>query len=104
MCQLIQTQASGYCKIIEQLPIPRIILTRAFCDSEVDYTGSFEMEPKTGRGSKTIKAQRVYIAKFVCMSTKSVHLEAVSDLSTSAILTTLTGIISRRGNHILSHT
>lgn len=81
-------------QLMGQLPAERVNLTRAFYNTGVDYAGPFDIASKTGRGAKLIKA---YIAIFVCMSTKAVHLEAVSDLTTTAFLATLTRFVSRRG-------
>lgn len=88
-------------QLMGQLPSPRITLTRAFHNSGIDYAGPLEIASKPGRGSKIIKG---FIAIFVCMSTKAVHLEAVSDLTTSAFLAALTRFISRRGIPHTIHT
>jgi Family of unknown function (DUF5641) len=57
----------------------------------VDYAGPLTL--KLTRRTST----KAYIAIFVCMSTKAVHIELVSDLSAKAFLAALSRFISRRG-------
>lgn len=49
----------------------------------VDYTGPLLIHSASGRGHKSHKA---YIALFVCMVTRAIHHELVSDCSTAAFL------------------
>ncbi|XP_050315584.1 uncharacterized protein LOC126750120 [Anthonomus grandis grandis] len=76
-------------QIMASLPIERITISRPFQKVGVDF-GSSRL-----RKANVIKG---YIALFVCMSTKAVHLEIVSSLSTEAFLMTFKRVISRRGN------
>ncbi|XP_066260985.1 uncharacterized protein [Euwallacea similis] len=77
------------------LPRERVVCSRPFDKVGVDFGGPF-----TVKASKLKKAQSLksYIAIFVCMATKAVHIELVSNLSTDAFLMTLKRFISRRGN------
>lgn len=52
------------------------------------------MRDRRGRGYKTNKA---YIAIFVCMTTKAVHIELNPSLETAAFLSAFRRFISRRG-------
>lgn len=47
-----------------------------------------------GRGYKTSKA---YVAIFVCMATKAVHIELVSDITAGAFVAALRRMVARRG-------
>ncbi|XP_076629121.1 uncharacterized protein LOC143345645 [Colletes latitarsis] len=77
-----------------QLPKNRIIFTRPFLVAGVDYCGPFHIKKKKLRNTKTIKT---YTAIFVCFSTKAVHIELVSDLTSDAFLAALKRSIARRG-------
>ncbi|KAF0754054.1 Uncharacterized protein FWK35_00018225 [Aphis craccivora] len=60
----------------------------------IDFAG-----PLTIRELKLRKARecKVYISVFICMTVKAVHLEIVTDLSTSAFLAALDRFVARRG-------
>ena len=77
-----------------QLPPSRITPSPAFFNVGVDYAGPFSMKTGTIRSARIVK---VYIALFVCMATKAIHLEVVSDLSTKAFIAALDRFSSRRG-------
>lgn len=81
-------------QIMGDLPESRVTPTRPFYNAGVDYTGYVDVKSNKGRGIKTTKG---YIAVFVCMATKAVHLELVSDLSTSAFIAALRRMAARRG-------
>ncbi|XP_076301466.1 uncharacterized protein LOC143219348 [Lasioglossum baleicum] len=76
------------------LPPARITPCRPFFRSGVDYAGPIHLRSGRGRGQLTVKG---YIAVFICLVTKAVHLEAVSDGSTETFLAALRRFISRRG-------
>lgn len=77
------------------LPRNRITFSRPFQKVGVDFGG-----PLLIKSSKLRKTplQKCYIALFVCMATKAIHLELVTSLSTEAFLLALKRFISRRGN------
>ncbi|XP_058457003.1 uncharacterized protein K02A2.6-like [Malaya genurostris] len=81
-------------QLMGSLPVPRVIATRAFTHVGVDYAGPLKIHASCVRGVKTTKG---YLAVFVCLSTKAIHLEAASDLSTSVFIAALRRFISRRG-------
>ncbi|XP_018402067.1 PREDICTED: uncharacterized protein LOC108779200 [Cyphomyrmex costatus] len=83
------------------LPRDRFVCSRPFANSGVDYCGPFLIKEKMHRNRGKIK---VYVSVFICLSSKAVHLELVSDLTTESFLATLKRFFSRRGksNLILS--
>lgn len=76
------------------LPEGRVTPARPFLRTGVDYAGPIHIRTSKGRGHKSHKA---FIAIFICMCTKAVHLEVVSDYSTEAFLAALRRFTARRG-------
>ncbi|XP_018402564.1 PREDICTED: uncharacterized protein LOC108779585 [Cyphomyrmex costatus] len=76
------------------LPAGRVNASRPFAHSGIDYAGPFMVRESRRRNARTHKA---YLALFVCFSTKCVHLELVSDLTTESFLAAFKRFISRRG-------
>lgn len=68
--------------------------TRAFLHCGLDYAGPFQTRTTPGRGHRSRKS---YIALFICMVVKAIHLELVSDYSTAAFLAAYDRFCSRRG-------
>lgn len=60
----------------------------------VDYCGPFELRASKGRG---IKAYKGYIAVFVCLTVKAIHVECVDGLTTDTFLAAFCPFVSRRG-------
>jgi hypothetical protein len=81
-------------QLMANLPAPRVTPSRPFSHTGVDYAGPVMLRTSKGRGHKATKA---FIAIFVCLATKAVHIEAVSDYSADAFLAALRRFISRRG-------
>lgn len=63
----------------------------------LDYAGPIQSAVRRGRGCKLVK---VYIAIFVCFTTKSIHLELVGDLTSNTFIMALKRFISRRGKPV----
>lgn len=79
-----------------ELPSNRVVIPqKPFNQTGVDYAGPFNIREKWGRGKRLLKS---YIALFICLSTKAIHLELVLDLSTESFIAALKRFISRRGN------
>ncbi|XP_022165266.1 uncharacterized protein LOC111030183 [Myzus persicae] len=80
--------------IMADLPSYRVQLHRPFSHVGMDYGGPFLVKEHRHRNAQSVK---VYLALFVCMSVKAVHLEIVTDLSTDAFLAALDRFVARRG-------
>ncbi|XP_036321200.1 uncharacterized protein LOC118735507 [Rhagoletis pomonella] len=76
------------------LPKERTTFSRAFTNTGVDFTGPFEIKSYRGRGCRISKG---YVCLFVCFTTKAIHLEATSDLSTPSFLAAFARFVGRRG-------
>ncbi|XP_026322793.1 uncharacterized protein LOC113232331 [Hyposmocoma kahamanoa] len=77
------------------LPRVRISPGRPFHASGVDFAGPIQMRVSKGRGHKAFKG---YICLFVCMKTRAIHLEAVSDLTSQGFIAAFRRFVSRRGH------
>lgn len=88
-------------QLMGNLPAPRVRVSQPFTHSGVDYAGPIAVKAWKGRGFKTFKA---YFAIFVCLATKAIHIELVSDLTTQAFIAALRRFTARRGlcSHIFS--
>ncbi|KAI5727516.1 hypothetical protein M8J77_003259 [Diaphorina citri] len=83
------------------IPKSRFEQGRPFLRVALDMGGPYLLKDGNRRNSPVTKA---YIAIFVCMSTRCMHLELVTSLTTEACLAALDRFISRRGlpTHLVS--
>ncbi|XP_055912003.1 uncharacterized protein LOC129946017 [Eupeodes corollae] len=81
-------------QLMGNLPAVRVRVSRPFTHTGVDYAGPIEVKSWKGRGGKIYKG---YFAIFVCLATKAIHLEAVSDMTTQAFLAAFRRFTARRG-------
>ncbi|XP_050313689.1 uncharacterized protein LOC126748481 [Anthonomus grandis grandis] len=88
-------RASPAQQIMSELPESRVTVSRPFNKVGVDYGGPFLIKSSNLRKAPLSKS---YIAIFVCMATKSVHIELVTDVSTEGFISSLKRFIARRGN------
>ncbi|XP_066157666.1 uncharacterized protein [Euwallacea fornicatus] len=77
------------------LPRERVVCSHPFDKVGVDFGGPFTVKVSKLKKAQSLKS---YVAIFFCMTTKAVHIELVSNLSTDAFLMTLKRFILRRGN------
>jgi len=94
-------KAAASQQLMGQLPLARVTVARPFINAEIDYVGPFEIKSGNTRSKTTTKC---YIALFICMATKAIHLELVSNLMSEAFIAALKCFIARRGliDHLYS--
>ena len=80
--------------VMGDLPQERVSHSRPFLNAGVDYCGPLHIKERRFRNRSKLK---VYVAIFICLSTKAVHLELVSDLTTEAFIASLKRLFTRRG-------
>ncbi|GFX65010.1 integrase catalytic domain-containing protein [Trichonephila clavipes] len=76
------------------LPTERITPDKVFNSTGIDLCGPFFIKNKYQRKGPEIK---VYVCIFICLVTKAIHLEIISDLTSQALIAALKRFISRRG-------
>ncbi|XP_046142527.1 uncharacterized protein LOC123987999 [Osmia bicornis bicornis] len=91
-CQRVKPRLAW--QMMGNLPATRITPARPFSSAGLDYAGPFQVRTAKGRGYKCYKG---YIALFVCFTTRAIHLEAVSDLTTRMFLAAYRRFAGRRG-------
>ncbi|XP_058448973.1 uncharacterized protein LOC131428930 [Malaya genurostris] len=82
-------------QLMGNLPSYRVQPSPAFFHTGVDYAGPFFIRALT-QARKPMITKR-YVCLFVCLSTRAIHLELVSSLTTDAFLATLRRFTGRRG-------
>ncbi|XP_025997412.1 uncharacterized protein LOC105200088 [Solenopsis invicta] len=80
--------------LMADLPVQRVTASRPFTHCGVDYAGPMLLKEGRRRNARLHKA---YISVFVCFSTKAVHLEIVTDLTSEAFIGAFKRFMSRRG-------
>ncbi|GFW91888.1 integrase catalytic domain-containing protein [Trichonephila clavipes] len=85
---------TGVDQLMRNLPSERVTPRAPFLNSGVDFCGPFQIKFKNQREGIFSK---VYVAIFVCLATKAIHLEAVNDLTTEAFIAALKRLCARRG-------
>ena len=76
------------------LPAERLLPSRPFSITGLDYAGPIPILFSKGRGAKTTKG---YVAIFICLVVKAIHIEIVSDLSSDAFIAAFSRFTARRG-------
>lgn len=76
------------------LPVYRVTQLRPFAKTGLDYAGPFLTRPRKIRDKTRFKT---YLCIFVCMVTKAVHLEILTDMTRDMFIACLDRFIARRG-------
>ncbi|UYV73742.1 hypothetical protein LAZ67_11000672 [Cordylochernes scorpioides] len=89
-------------RIIKQLALDEQRLTDQgrFFVTGIDFAGPFLIKRNMGRTTSTMNA---YVALFICFSTRAIHLELISSLTTDALISTIRRFIARRGKPATIH-
>ncbi|XP_055701775.1 uncharacterized protein LOC129801041 [Phlebotomus papatasi] len=80
-------------QLMSDCHISRVSGVHPFHRTGVDFCGPFHIKPPVR--SKT--RLKMYVALFICLATRAIHIELVADLTTSAFLASLRRFIARRG-------
>lgn len=81
-------------QIMGALPAARVVPSRPFRHCAMDYSGAIMVRTARGRGHHASKA---YVAVFVCLATKAVHIELAGDLTTAGFIAAYERFTARRG-------
>lgn len=81
-------------QLMGELPDRRVNPARAFQFSGVDFFGPVTIKARNGRGNVSEKG---YVAVFICLVTRAIHLEPVVGLSVGPFLAAFARFTSRRG-------
>jgi len=76
-------------------------VSRPFVNAGLNYVGPFEIKSGNTSSKTTTKC---YVALFICMANKAIHLELVSNLTSEAFIAALKRFKARRGliDHLYS--
>lgn len=86
-------------QIMADLPASRVTQSRSFLHTGLDLAGPIITKTYTGRsrGIHSNPTQKSYICIFVCMATKAIHIELISDTSAASFIAGFKRFVSRRG-------
>ncbi|UYV61690.1 hypothetical protein LAZ67_1005924 [Cordylochernes scorpioides] len=91
-CARFRTKAVQ--QLMGNLPTSRTNWTRPFTKTGIDFAGPVIVKTSNLRNARCDKA---CIALFICMFSKAIHIELVTNLTTEAFLAALRRFIGRRG-------
>jgi len=79
-------KAAASQQLMGQLPLASVTVSRPFVNAGINYVGPFEIQ--SGNTSSKTRT-KCYIALYICMATKAIHLELVSNLTSEAFIAAL---------------
>ncbi|UYV80526.1 hypothetical protein LAZ67_19000472 [Cordylochernes scorpioides] len=82
-------------RLMGDLPKEKLTPGKPFTIGGVDYAGSVTIRLTRGRVRRTEKG---YICLFVCLVTRAIHMELVTDASTPTFLAVFKRFVARRGH------
>lgn len=80
--------------LMSDLPQERVSISHPFTNVGVDYAGPILIKEKKIRNTKYLKS---YICIFVCLTTRAVHIDLVTDLTAISFVKVLKRFVARRG-------
>lgn len=84
-------------QLMANLPSERVSPAPPFVKVGVDYCGPFFVANSNRRAAP----RKYFLAVFVCLVTKAVHLELVGDLTSAAFIAAFKRFVARRGKPVL---
>lgn len=81
--------------LMADLPAYRVNkVDKAYSHTGCDFAGPLQYTPVRGRG---VKSRKAWLCIFTCLTTRCLHIEIATDLSTVSFLAALKRFLSRRG-------
>ncbi|XP_055590294.1 uncharacterized protein LOC129742422 [Uranotaenia lowii] len=81
-------------QLMGDLPAERVSPSNPFENVGVDYCGPFLVKYPS---SRRIQPCKMFVAIFVCLATKAVHIELVTDLTSDSFIAAFKRFVGRRG-------
>ncbi|KAK6009883.1 hypothetical protein OSTOST_25159, partial [Ostertagia ostertagi] len=94
VCRRHQGRSFSYPRIPD-LPSQRVVRSRPFQNTGLDYFGPLTVRQEFGQDKK------VWVCLFTCMATRALHLEVVADNSAPQFILAFRRFIARRGSPTL---
>lgn len=88
-------------QLMGNLPAARVNVAQPFLITGIDFAGPFNLTRERGRPGLRAAAQvtdKAWVAVFVCLATRAIHLDFTVGLSVDAFLQTFARFTSRRGS------